>query len=54
MGIDVGGTFTDLVLIEEATGERAVGKVLTPPREIPPRPLRRGLWGCWNVKTFLL
>jgi N-methylhydantoinase A len=30
-GIDIGGTFTDLVLIGDATGERAVGKVLTTP-----------------------
>ncbi len=29
MGIDIGGTFTDLVLIDDETGERAVGKVLT-------------------------
>jgi N-methylhydantoinase A len=29
VGIDIGGTFTDLVLIDDETGERAVGKVLT-------------------------
>ena len=31
MGIDIGGTFTDLVLIDDATGERAVSKGLTTP-----------------------
>ena len=30
-GIDIGGTFTDLVLIDDASGERAIGKVLTTP-----------------------
>ncbi len=29
VGIDIGGTFTDLVLIDDVTGEQAVGKVLT-------------------------
>jgi N-methylhydantoinase A len=32
-GIDIGGTFTDLVLLDDATGERAVGKVLTTPED---------------------
>ncbi|HZW55176.1 MAG TPA: hydantoinase/oxoprolinase family protein [Nitrososphaerales archaeon] len=31
IGIDVGGTFTDLVLSSEATGETAIEKVLTTP-----------------------
>jgi N-methylhydantoinase A len=31
VGIDIGRAFTDLVLIDDATGERAVGKVLTTP-----------------------
>jgi N-methylhydantoinase A len=31
VGIDIGGTFTDLVLIDAETGKRAVGKVLTTP-----------------------
>jgi len=32
VGVDVGGTFTDLVLVDEATGEVRVAKVLTTPR----------------------
>src|SRR5579864_3984526 len=31
VGIDIGGTFTDLILIDDATGELTVGKVLTTP-----------------------
>jgi N-methylhydantoinase A len=30
-GIDIGGTFTDLVLIDDATGKQAVNKILTTP-----------------------
>ena len=33
VGIDIGGTFTDLILMDEATGERAIGKVLTTPQD---------------------
>jgi N-methylhydantoinase A len=33
VGIDIGGTFTDLVLIDDETGRRAVGKVLTTPED---------------------
>ncbi len=32
-GIDIGGTFTDLVLIDDATGRQAVGKVLSTPED---------------------
>jgi N-methylhydantoinase A len=42
VGIDIGGTFTDLVLIEDTTGERAVGKVLTTPED-PSEAVERGL-----------
>ena len=28
-GVDIGGTFTDLVVIDEASGAIRVGKVLT-------------------------
>jgi N-methylhydantoinase A len=31
VGVDIGGTFTDLVLIDDATGAFAVGKTLTTP-----------------------
>src|SRR5438874_4632335 len=30
-GVDIGGTFTDLILIDDATGDLTVGKVLTTP-----------------------
>ena len=33
VGVDIGGTFTDLVLIDDETGSRAVGKVLTTPED---------------------
>src|SRR5216683_1668968 len=32
-GVDIGGTFTDLILIDDATGELTVGKVLTTPAD---------------------
>ncbi|MGN6813483.1 MAG: hydantoinase/oxoprolinase family protein [Thermomicrobiales bacterium] len=32
-GIDIGGTFTDLMLFDERTGALTIGKVLTTPRE---------------------
>ena len=32
-GIDIGGTFTDLVLIDDATGKQAVNKILTTPHD---------------------
>src|SRR5438874_6110826 len=33
IGVDIGGTFTDLVVFDDATGAFAVGKPLTTPRE---------------------
>jgi N-methylhydantoinase A len=33
LGVDIGGTFTDLVLVDEAAGTLHVGKVLTTPKE---------------------
>jgi N-methylhydantoinase A/oxoprolinase/acetone carboxylase beta subunit len=33
LGIDIGGTFTDLVLLDTDTGERRSGKVLTTPQD---------------------
>src|SRR5438477_214334 len=33
VGVDIGGTFTDLVLIDDAGGELTVGKVLTTPAD---------------------
>jgi N-methylhydantoinase A len=33
LGIDIGGTFTDATLLDEATGEVRIGKVATSPRD---------------------
>ncbi len=33
LGVDIGGTFTDLVLVDEATGAARVGKLLTTPKD---------------------
>lgn len=33
LGVDIGGTFTDLVLVDEATGTARVGKLLTTPKD---------------------
>lgn len=55
-GIDVGGTFTDLVLINDETGERAVGKILTTPED-PSDAVEKGLvdlLGRENVESSQL
>jgi N-methylhydantoinase A len=44
VGIDIGGTFTDLVLIDDETGGRANGKVLTTPDD-PSEAVEEGLRG---------
>ncbi len=44
VGIDIGGTFTDFVLIGDASGERAIGKVLTTPED-PSEAVEQGLRG---------
>ena len=31
VGVDIGGTFTDLILIDEHTGSLTIGKTLTTP-----------------------
>ncbi len=41
-GIDIGGTFTDLVLLEEATGRQVIGKILTTPED-PSEAVEKGL-----------
>ena len=33
LGVDIGGTFTDLVVVDDATGVARVGKVLTTPKD---------------------
>ena len=42
IGVDIGGTFTDLVLVDEATGAVSVGKLLTTPKE-PAQAVEQGL-----------
>ena len=42
LGVDIGGTFTDLVLLDTASGALAVGKTLTTPDD-PSRGVRRGI-----------
>src|SRR3982074_2855007 len=42
IGVDIGGTFTDLILIDDATGDLTVGKVLTTPDD-PSRAVADGL-----------
>ncbi|MFN8592039.1 MAG: hydantoinase/oxoprolinase family protein [Thermomicrobiales bacterium] len=41
-GVDIGGTFTDLVVYDDATGEFVVGKTLTTPDD-PSRAIESGL-----------
>src|SRR5947207_13632252 len=36
IGVDIGGTFTDLVVFDDATGSFAVGKTLTTSRDPSP------------------
>lgn len=33
IGVDIGGTFTDIVLVDESTGRMHVGKILTTPKD---------------------
>ncbi len=33
LGVDIGGTFTDLVVVDEVTGTLTVGKILTTPKD---------------------
>ena len=42
IGVDIGGTFTDIVLLNEGTGESINGKVLTTPDD-PSRAVLQGL-----------
>jgi N-methylhydantoinase A len=42
LGVDIGGTFTDLVLLDEATGALHVGKVLTTPKD-PAQGVEQGI-----------
>jgi N-methylhydantoinase A len=42
LGVDIGGTFTDLVLVDETTGAARVGKFLTTPKD-PAQGVEAGL-----------
>ena len=42
IGVDIGGTFTDLVWVDEATGAVRVGKLLTTPKE-PAQAVEQGV-----------
>jgi N-methylhydantoinase A len=42
LGVDIGGTFTDLVVVDEATGAIVVGKVLTTPKD-PAHAVEQGI-----------
>ncbi|MBI1734379.1 MAG: hydantoinase/oxoprolinase family protein [Candidatus Rokubacteria bacterium] len=44
LGVDIGGTFTDLVLADESTGRIRVGKVLTTPKD-PAHAVEHGIGG---------
>src|SRR5438552_8945049 len=42
LGVDIGGTFTDLVVIDETTGAARVGKILTTPKD-PAHAVEQGI-----------
>ena len=42
VGADIGGTFTDLIVIDEASGAFSIGKTLTTPDD-PSRAVTQGL-----------
>jgi N-methylhydantoinase A len=44
IGVDIGGTFTDLVWVDDATGAVRVGKVLTTPKD-PAQAVEQGVVG---------
>ncbi|MGH7312693.1 MAG: hydantoinase/oxoprolinase family protein [Candidatus Rokuibacteriota bacterium] len=44
LGVDIGGTFTDLVVVDEITGTLTVGKVLTTPKD-PAHGVEQGIRG---------
>src|SRR3954452_870110 len=41
-GVDIGGTFTDLIIFDDATGALAIGKTLTTPAD-PSQAIEAGL-----------
>jgi N-methylhydantoinase A len=44
LGVDIGGTFTDLVVVDESTGAVRLGKVLTTPKD-PAHGVEQGIQG---------
>src|ERR687886_1521671 len=53
VGIDVGGTFTDLLLVDDATGEVTVGKELTTPAD-PAQAIEQVLDGALAARGLSL
>ena len=51
-GVDIGGTFTDLLLVDGESGHFRVGKVLTTASE--PAPLDREQGSCFMTATWLI
>ncbi len=50
LGVDIGGTFTDLVVIDETTGVLRVGKVLTNPKD-PAHAVEQGVHALLDDAT---
>src|SRR5512134_1160840 len=44
LGVDIGGTFTDLVWVDDSTGMMRVGKLLTTPKD-PAQAVEQGVLG---------
>jgi N-methylhydantoinase A len=44
LGVDIGGTFTDLVWVDDVTGMMRVGKLLTTPKD-PAQAVEQGVLG---------
>ena len=42
LGVDIGGTFTDLVWVDDVTGDVRVGKLLTTPKD-PAQAVEQGV-----------
>jgi N-methylhydantoinase A len=48
IGIDIGGTFTDVAMVEEHSGRIAIAKVPTTPRDFG-QGVIDGLPRCWRM-----
>src|SRR5213594_1644677 len=52
LGVDIGGTFTDLVLVDERTGALRVGKILTTPKD-PAHGVEQGIHALLDAGRIL-